>query len=77
MESTTKGMSKKERWNNVSWLTMAFYAEIIGLVGYLIQTYMDLFLLYLISQFSLKKEEQQILDKVLNRKVPAMVYLQN
>ena len=77
MESTTKGMSKKERWNNVSWLTMAFYAEIIGLVGYLIQKYMDLFLLYLISQFSLKKEEQQILDKVLNRKVPAMVYLQN
>ena len=70
-------MTRKEKRNDVTWLEMAFVAEIIGLFSYVVQTYMDLFLLYLISQFSKRKEQEQILDKVLGRKVPAMVYIQN
>ena len=38
---------------------------------------MDLFLLYLISKFSLKKPEHQIHDRVLNRKVAFLVFIEN
>ena len=37
---------------------------------------MDIFLLFLLSKFS-QKQESKIVDKVLNRKVSALVYIQN
>ena len=60
---------------NIEWLKKGFRAELVGLFQYLIQTYMDLFLLYLISKFSEKKVEEKIFDRVLNRKVSVMVYI--
>ena len=34
-------------------------------------------MLYLIGQFSRQSETHMVMDRVLNRKVPAMVYIQN
>jgi hypothetical protein len=40
-------------------------------------TYMNLFLLYLISKFSVKKTEPQMFDRLLGRKVNLTTYIQN
>ena len=75
MEEISGDKSSAEEEQDIDWLHKAFSAEFVGLFQYLIQTYMDLFLLYLISKFSEKKQEEKIFDRVLNRKVSAMVYI--
>ena len=58
METMSKGWTMKQKKSDVAWLKMAVYAEIIGLIAYIVQTYMDLFLLYLIAKFSYKKQDE-------------------
>ena len=54
-----------------------YYAEIIDLFRITVELYMSLFLLYLISKFSVKKPEPQMFDRLLGRKVSLMTYIQN
>ena len=54
-----------------------FYADIIELFKIIMATYMHLFLLYLISKFSVKKTEPQMFDRLLGRKVNLTTYIQN
>ena len=54
-----------------------FYAGIIGLIEIIVLLYISLFLLYLISKFSLKKPGPQMFDRLLNKKVSLFVYIKN
>ena len=47
------------------------------MVGYMEQTCMNLFMLYLILQFSKKSENHYVMDRVLIVKVPVSVFIQN
>ena len=68
-------MTNDEKWNHLEWLKLAFQAEVIGMVNYAFQTYMNLFFLFLISNFTLSKEDEAVLDKVAKRKVPASYFI--
>lgn len=58
-------------------LKIVYWANISGIVMNLFETYMDLFLLYLILRFTSKHQDEKVSDEMLGRQVPVLVFIQN
>ena len=56
---------------------MNYYVTIIICLLILVETYTDMFLLYLITRFASEGSDAEMMDVMLGKKVPCFVFIMN